>query len=146
MLRFGAEKRKRVGLGVGLMLLDELVIVRNKLVKGDGHEVIDVYAGVEKPRTADDKRPVVVADVVVDVSVDHPAAPCLWIAEHRIMAKGHNTTVGIDFLQRLNALEVIVKLNAVRPRVIVVAQNQVLASVQRLENRLDSCRTEEKVT
>ena len=50
-------------------------VVFNKLVESHRREAVHVDASVEHPGASLDKRPVIVTDVVMDMSVDHIPAP-----------------------------------------------------------------------
>ena len=92
----------------------EGLVVGKKLVKCDRLEVIHVHTGIEHAGPAHDQRPVVVARVIVDMAVDHVAAPRLRITEHRIVAHRDEPSVYRHLFQRLDAFEVVGKRNAIR--------------------------------
>ena len=81
----------------------------------------------------------------MDVSVHHIPPTRLRIAEHRVVAERHDASVDNDFLDRLDALEIVSDLDAPHPRMVVVANDKMLASMQDLEDRFDRCCAEEKV-
>ena len=78
---------------------------------------------------------------VVDVPVDHEPAPRLRIAEHRVVAERQDTPVDFNFLQRLDALEIIPEPHALRPGMVVVSQDQMLSPGEGLQEFHRSSRT-----
>ena len=82
---------------------------------------------------------------VVDVPVDHEPAPRLRIAEHRVVAERQDTPVDFNFLQRLDALEIIPEPHALRPGMVVVSQDQMLSPGEGLQDRFGGCAPEEQV-
>ncbi len=90
-------------------------IVRNKLFEGNGLKSVHVNARIKHTGTSHDQRPVVVTRIVVDVSVDHVGSTRLWIGQHRIVAKRRRLTVYVNFLDSLDALEVVPQSDFARP-------------------------------
>ena len=108
--------------------MPEVGVVCQQLVEGDRCEVVDVNARVEHTRAPHDKRPVVVASVVVDMSVDHICTTSLWIRQHRIVAECRRLAAYVHLANSLDALEVVDKSNLRSPSVVVIAKNQMLAT------------------
>ena len=144
-LRLKTEHRQRILLRNIGMVRYECAVVPDQFIESDGLEVVDVRSSIEHSGASGDERPVVIPDVVVDVTVDHVAAPRLRIGKHRIVAERQYPPVDLDFLESLDACEIVGRLDSAHPRVVVVADNQVFATVERLQDRLDLRRPEEEV-
>ena len=111
-------------------------VVLDQLVERDGLVVVHLDRRVEDALVRREVGKVVGVRVAVDVAVDHVPPHAVVVRHHRVVAEGQGMCAVARLQHRVYALEVAGEIDRVRPRAVVVAEDERLASVEPLQQTL----------